>query len=202
MAPVGIIAPTMLEARIQQHFFDTADQANRAADMLARPLADAAQAIVASVTSGARLWVLGLGPAAPLGPLLVDALASGHERDRPGLPALLLPVPGAARGEIGPQCARLAATLGLPGDLLLLIDADGDHPALQPAAAAAQGRDMNVVAFAGRAGSALGELLSESDVWVPLPPQGRAQTLQTLLAALYALCEAIDLELLGDEEPT
>lgn len=197
-----MIPPTMLEARIQQHFFDCADQHNRAADMLARPLADAAQAVVASVTSGARIWVLGLGPAAPLAPLLVDALAGGHERERPGLPALPLPLPPLARGDIGALCAQQTTTLGLPGDLLLLIDVDGDHPALEPAAAAARERDMNVVALAGRAGSALGELLNETDVWVPLPAGGRAQTLQTLLAALYALVEAVDLQLLGDEEPT
>jgi hypothetical protein len=51
------LAP-MLEPRIQQHFFESADLSYQAAEAMARPIADAAQAMVDCVTSGGRI---GLG---------------------------------------------------------------------------------------------------------------------------------------------
>ena len=56
----------MLEPRIQQHFFESADLSYQAAEAMARPIADAAQAIVDCVTSGGRVWVHGRGIAQQL----------------------------------------------------------------------------------------------------------------------------------------
>ena len=56
----------MLEQRIQQQFFDSADLQYQTAESLARPIADAAQALTGCLTSGGKLLVAGLGGSAAL----------------------------------------------------------------------------------------------------------------------------------------
>ena len=97
--------------------------------------------------------------------------------------------------------ARQIETLGQPGDLLLLIDGEGNHPALLAAVAAAQGQDMTVIALTGRTGGALRATLGETDVLVAVPHDRRARVLETHLLVLHCLCDAIDLQLLGEQDP-
>jgi len=82
----------MLEPRIQQHFFESADLSYQAAEAMARPIGDAAQAIVDCITSGGRVWVHGRGVAQAPAQLLGAALSGRFERDRPGLAAMVLAV--------------------------------------------------------------------------------------------------------------
>lgn len=198
----------MLEQRIQQHFFETADLQYQAADLLARPIADAAQAVVAGLTSGGRLYVAGFGPAAGLAQLMASQLLGRFERDRPGLAALALGTDGAALAALAPAgdldavLARQVQTLGQPGDLLLLIDPDGDRLGLHAVAQAAQAKEMTVIALTGRQGSMLREALGETDVVISVPHDRRARVLETQLLVLHCLCDTIDLQLLGEMEPT
>ena len=197
----------MFEQRIQQQFFDSADLNYQAAESLARPIAEATQALVSGLTAGGRLFAAGIGPAAALAQLLVAELVGRFERDRPGLAALALGADAAllsalaADEGLGSALARQVATLGAPGDLLLLLDAEGDHPALRAAAQAAQAKDMTVIALTGRQGGALGALLGETDVLVAVPHDRRARVLETQLLVLHCLCDAIDLQLLGEQDP-
>lgn len=192
----------MLEQRIQQQFFESADLHYQAAEVLGRPIEQAAAAVVAVLTAGGKLLVAGLGPSARLAQLAAGALLGGFERDRPGLAALALVADG-AEGALGHDLglARQVDTLGQPGDLLLLIDTEGQHPALLAAAAAAQAKDMTVIALTGRTGGALRGALGETDVLVPVPHERRARVLETQLLVLHCLCDAIDLQLLGEQDP-
>ena len=90
--PSGRLTCPMLEPRIQQHFFESADLSYQAAEAMARPIADAAQAIVDCVTAGGRLWVHGRGVAQAPAQLLGAALSGRFERERPGLAAMVLAV--------------------------------------------------------------------------------------------------------------
>ncbi len=200
----------MLEQRIQQQFFESADLKYQSAEVLGRPITDAAQALVAGLTAGGRVLVAGLGASASLAQLVVSELIGCFERDRPGLAALALAVDGAAlaalaahpaSGAFDKLLARQVDTLGQPGDLLLLIDAEGNHPALLAAAAAAQGKDMTVIALTGRTGGALRGMLGETDVLVPVPHDRRVRVLETHLLVLHCLCDAIDQQLLGEQDP-
>ncbi len=186
----------MLEQRIQQQFFESADLKYHAAEVLVRPVAEAVQAVVAGFTAGGRLLVAGSGPAAGLAQVLVAQLLGRFERDRPGLAAMALPVE--APGEL--PLARQVDTLGQPGDLLLLIDPDGESDALRSAAFAALDKDMTVIALAGRSGSLWREVLGETDVVVAVPHERRARVLEAQLLVLHCLCDAIDLQLLGEQD--
>jgi D-sedoheptulose 7-phosphate isomerase len=197
----------MLEQRIQQHFFESADLQYQAADLLGRPIAEAAQAVVAGLTSGGRLYVAGFGPAAGLAQLMASQMLGRFERDRPGLATLALGTDGATLAALAPAgdldavLARQVETLGQPGDLLLLIDPDGDRLGLHAVAQAAQGKEMTVIALTGRQGSMLREALGETDVVISVPHDRRARVLEIQLLVLHCLCDAIDLQLLGEMDP-
>lgn len=196
----------MLEQRIQTHFFESADLQYQAAEVLGRPIAEAAQALVAGLTAGGRVLVAGLGPAAALAQLAAVALTGRFERDRPGLAALALGADAVALAALATEggfdtvLSRQVDTLGQPGDLLLLLDVDGDAPALCAAVQAAQGKDMTVIALTGRTGGALRALLGETDVLVAVPHERRARVLEVQLLVLHCLCDAIDLQLLGEQD--
>jgi len=198
---------SMLEQRIQQQFFESADLKYQSAEVLVRPIGDAVQALVAGLTAGGRVLVAGLGPSASLAQLVTSELIGCFERERPGLAAMALGVDGAALSALASAAgfdqvlARQVDTLGQPGDLLLLIDSDGNQPALLAAAVAAQGKDMTVIALTGRTGGALRAVLGETDVLVAVPHDRRVRVLETHLLVLHCLCDAIDLQLLGEQDP-
>jgi len=197
----------MLEQRIQQQFFESADLKYQAAEVLGRPIEEAVTALVAGLTAGGRVLVAGLGASASLAQLVTGELIGCFERERPGLAALALGADGAALaamlavGGFEQVLARQVETLGQPGDLLLLIDSEGNHPALLAAVAAAQRKDMTVIALTGRTGGALRHALGETDVLVPVPHDRRVRVLETHLLVLHCLCDAIDLQLLGEQDP-
>ena len=197
----------MLEQRIQQQFFESADLKYQAAEVLGRPIEEAVAALVAGLTAGGRVLVAGLGASASLAQLVTGELIGCFERERPGLAALVLGADGAALASLSPHggveqvLARQVDTLGQPGDLLLLIDSEGNHPALLAAVAAAKRKDMTVIALTGRTGGALRHALGETDVLVPVPHDRRVRVLETHLLVLHCLCDAIDLQLLGEQDP-
>ncbi|MBQ0930160.1 SIS domain-containing protein [Ideonella sp. 4Y16] len=189
----------MLEPRIQQHFFESADQLYQVAEPMARPIADAAQLIVACLTGGGKLLVAGEGRARWLARAAASALQQGFERERPPLAACLL-----GDGALpGPRAlAQSVAALGQGGDLLLLFSLADEDPAAQAALDEAHQRDLNVVLLGAGLAAPWASLLSESDVWIAAPVNGGPRAMELLLLALHALCDAIDVQLLGEaDEP-
>lgn len=179
----------MLEQRIQQQFFEGADLLNRVADTMARPVAEAATALGAAITGGSKVLVCGGGQAAALATHFARLFTGRFERERPPLAALALAA--------DPQPLR---ALGLPGDVLLLLD-DGLPPATAQALVdAAHEKDMAVVGFAGAA-PAWRASLAETDVVVAVPHERPARVREVQLLMLHALADAIDLQLLGEQDP-
>jgi D-sedoheptulose 7-phosphate isomerase len=178
----------MLEQRIQQQFFDSADLQFRCAETLARPVAEAAAAVVAAITGGGKLMVCGHGPGAALAPLVARLFTGRFERERPPLAALAL----------GHEAAQEVRALGLPGDVLLFIDdGEGDSAAV---VSAAQAKDMTIVVLAGRGSAAFAELLAETDVLVAVPHERPARIAELQLLVLHCLCDAVDFQLMGEQD--
>lgn len=175
----------MLEQRIQQQFFDSADLLYQAAESLSRPLADALQAVVGSITSGGKLLIAG----SALAPHAATLFIAGFERERPPLAALALPT--------DPTPLR---ALGLPGDVLLLID--DRLPAADALALveAAHEKDVAVIAFTGAAPE-WHAALTETDVLIAVPHERPARVRELHLLMLHALADAIDLQLMGEQDP-
>lgn len=197
----------MLEARIQHLFFETADLVNQVADILARPVAEAAEAAVGCLTAGGRLLVCGQGADADLARWFCSALLHGFERERPALPALLLgphlgqgmvPAPHAAGDELATQ----VRTFGQAGDLLVVFAGPPrEDLTLLTAVAEAHALEMSVVLFTGGEPGHWPDALAETDVWIPVMHERLSRMRELHLLALHALCEAIDVQLLGEAEP-
>ena len=197
----------MLEQRIQQQFFDAADLKYRSAESLTRPIAEASQAIVGVLTAGGKLLVCGLGAAAALASLCAARLIGRFERERPGLAVIALNTDAvvssqlAAGGDWASALARQASTLGAPGDLLLLIDPDGEQEAVLAVLQAAHANEMAAIALLGSRGVELGGALGETDTAIIVPHERGARVLEMHLLILHCLCDAIDLQLLGEQDP-
>ena len=201
----------MLEPRIQQHFFESADLSYQAAEAMARPIADAAQAIVECVTAGGRIWVHGRGVAQAPAQLLGAALSGRFERERPGLAAMVLAVdplllsePRASDAD-APAVTQLRV-LGQAGDVLVAFSLRPDDALLAAVVSAAHEREMSAVVIAGRepgSGAPRGgaqAITAETDIWITVPHERPARICELQLLTLHALCDAVDLQLLGDAD--
>jgi D-sedoheptulose 7-phosphate isomerase len=197
----------MLEQRIQQQFFDSADLRYQTAESLARPIADAAQALIGCITAGGKLLVGGLGGGTALAQYFSAAFVDRFERDRPGLAALALAADGvllgalATRDAVDQVFAKQVQALGQSGDVLVLVDATGQGGALEAGIEAAHARDMSVLLLGGRGALALRDRLGETDVLVAVPHDRPARVIEMHLLVLHCLCDAVDLQLLGEQEP-
>lgn len=187
---------SMLEQRIQQHLFESADLHNHAAVALSRHVAEAAEAIQGSLTAGGKLWLAGTPTGALLAQILAQAFTGRFERDRPPLAAVALNSSGLA------TLAQQISAVGQPADVLLLIDESAGHEALLQAALAAHEREMTVVVLSGAEVGAWRQVLLETDVLLSVVHTRTARVLETQLLVLHCLCDAVDFQLLGEQELT
>jgi D-sedoheptulose 7-phosphate isomerase len=159
--------------------------------------------MLACVTGGGKVMAAGMGPSAALAPYLVNLLVGGFERERPGLAALTLSSDAlmTQRWADGQALGRQVLALGQTGDVLVLISADGAEPALVEAVQAAHDRDMVVLALTGHQGGALAKQLRETDVHVCVPHERAARVREVQHLVLHCLCDGVDTQLLGEQEP-
>jgi D-sedoheptulose 7-phosphate isomerase len=198
----------MLEQRIQQQFFDSADLKYAAAEVLSRPVADAVSAIVGAITSGGKILVCGNGGSAADAQHFAAEFVGRFERERPGLAAIALTVDTSILTAVGNDYgfevvfAKQVEALGAPGDVLLAISTSGNSVNVLAAVAAAHAKDMSVVALTGNGGGRMREKLTETDVHICVPHERTARIQEVHLLVLHCLCDAVDLQLLGEQENT
>ena len=198
----------MLEQRIQQQFFDSADLKYAAAEVLAKPIADAVSALVGSITAGGKVLACGNGGSAADAQHFAAEFVGRFERERPGLAALALTTDSSILTAIGNDYdfnsifSKQVQALGAPGDVLLAISTSGNSANVVAAVEAARAKEMIVIALTGHKGGKLRELLTETDVLVCVPHERTARIQEVHLLTLHCLCDAVDLQLLGEQENT
>lgn len=199
----------MLLHRIQQHFVDGADLQYQCAQAVGPALEAAVGALLAGLTGGGKVLVWGSGVSAALAQSFVAQLVGRFERDRPELAALALGTnPAITTGALPgteatawPMVRQLRA-LGLPGDVLLVIAVSPPAADALAAIAAAHEREMVVVALTGARPGDLPDALKDTDVLVAMPTERPARVHEAHLVALHAICDAIDVQLLGEDTET
>jgi D-sedoheptulose 7-phosphate isomerase len=196
----------MLEQRIQQQFYESADLKVRTADALAKPIADAAVAVLGAITSGGKVLALGVGASFADAQALVAAFVGRYERERPPLAAVALGADAgvmqgliADDGEVSSVAIKQVQALGAPGDVLLLVAARVADT-LANVVQAAHDKDMTVVAITGRSTETLAMALGETDVHVSVSHDRVARIREVHMLALNCLCDAVDLQLMGEQE--
>ena len=196
----------MLEQRIQQQFFDSADLKYAAAEILSRPIADAVQALVGCITGGGKVFACGNGGSASDAQHFAAEFIGRFERERPGLAAIALTTDSSILTAIGNDYdfnsifSKQVQALGAPGDVLLAISTSGNSGNVLSAALAAQAKDMTVIALTGRNGGKLREALTETDVHICVPHERTARIQEVHVLVVHCLCDAVDLQLLGEQD--
>ncbi len=198
----------MVEQRIQQHFIDSADLKYQAAQSLTKPIADAIQAVLACVTSGGKVLACGNGGSAADAQHFAAEFVGRFERERPELGAIALTTDSSILTAIGNDYdfnqifAKQVRALGQAGDVLLAITTSGNSANVLAAVEAAHEREMTVVALTGRGGGRMGAALRETDVHICVPHERTARIQEVHLLTIHCLCDGVDAQLLGDQEPT
>lgn len=196
----------MLEQRIQQQFFDSADLKYAAAEMLARPIAQAVTAVVGCITGGGKVLACGNGGSASDAQHFAAEFVGRFERERPGLAAIALTTDTSIITAIGNDYsfeaifAKQIEALGAPGDVLIAISTSGNSANVVAAVHAAHAKEMSVVALTGRSGGKLRELLLDTDVHICVPHDRTARIQEVHILSLHCLCDAVDNQLLGEQE--
>ena len=196
----------MMEQRIQQQFFDSADLMYAAAEVLSKPIADGVEALLGCITAGGKLMVCGNGGSACDAQHFAAEFVGRFERERPGLAALALTTDTAVLTAIGDDYdfnaiyAKQVQALGSPGDVLIAISTSGSSANVLAAVEAAHAKDMTVVALSGRGGGKLGALLMDTDVHICVPHDRTARIQEVHGLVLHCLCDAVDQQLLGEQE--
>ncbi|NRT58467.1 phosphoheptose isomerase [Sphaerotilus uruguayifluvii] len=195
----------MLEQRIQQQFFDSADVKYAAAEVLTRPVGDAAQILLNCITSGGKVLACGNGGSAGDAQHFAAELVGRFERERPGLPAISLATDTSILTAVGNDYgyehvfSKQVQALGQPGDVLLAISTSGNSGNVIAAIEAAHEKDMTVIALTGKGGGRIGTLLAGEDIHICVPHDRTARIQEVHLLVIHCLCDAIDVSLLGEE---
>jgi D-sedoheptulose 7-phosphate isomerase len=198
----------MLEQRIQQQFFDSADLKYAAAEILSKPIADAVNTVVGCITAGGKVLACGNGGSASDAQHFAAEFVGRFERERPGLAAIALTTDTSILTAIGNDYdfnsiySKQVQALGAPGDVLLAISTSGNSSNVLAAVEAARAKEMTVIALTGRGGGKLREQLGETDVHICVPHERTARIQEVHILVLHCLCDAVDLQLLGEQENT
>ena len=188
----------MVEQRIQQHFIDSADLKYQAAQTLSKPLAAAVQAVLAC----------GNGGSAADAQHFAAEFVGRFERERPELGAIALTTDSSILTAVGNDYdfsvifSKQVRALGQAGDVLLALSTSGNSANVIAAIEVAHERDMTVVALTGKGGGKIAALLRDTDVHVCVPHDRTARIQEVHLLALHCICDGVDAQLLGDQEPS
>ncbi|MEJ7932084.1 phosphoheptose isomerase [Ramlibacter sp. AN1015] len=198
----------MLEQRIQQHFIDSADLKYQSAQTLTRPIAAAIQAMLACVTSGGKVLACGNGGSAADAQHFSAEFVGRFERERPELGAIALTTDSSILTAVANDYdfsqifAKQVRALGQPGDVLLAMSTSGNSGNVLAAIEAAHEREMTVVALTGRGGGRMAQAMRETDVHICVPHDRTARIQEVHLLTLHCICDGVDAQLLGDQEPS
>ncbi len=196
----------MIEQRIEQHFIDSADLKYQAAQVLSKPIAQAIQAILASVTSGGKVLACGNGGSAADAQHFAAEFVGRFERERPELGAIALTTDTSIITAIANDYdfnvifSRQVRALGQSGDVLLAITTSGNSANVLEAVKAAHERDMVVVALTGRGGGKMNQALRDTDIHICVPHDRTARVQEVHLLTLHCICDGVDAQLMGDQE--
>ncbi len=195
-----------LISRIGQHFTDSAQTKLDAIELLASPIAQAAEMMVACLLGNGKILACGNGGSAADAQHFAAELVGRFEIERQGLAAIALTTDSSILTAVGNDYGynkvfeRQVRALGQPGDILLAISTSGNSASVIEAIHAAHDNDLRVIALTGKGGGGISGLVNDSDVHICVPSERTARIQEVHLLTIHCLCDGIDSLLLGVEE--
>jgi D-sedoheptulose 7-phosphate isomerase len=191
--------------RVQQHFLESIEAKQLAMGALSPAIATAAEKIVQSLIADGKILACGNGGSAADAQHFAAEMVGRFERERPGLPAIALTTDSSALTAIANDYdfdlvfSKQVHALGRAGDILVAISTSGNSANVISAIHAAHDRHMTVIAFTGRDGGQIADLLTGDDVHLCVPHPRTARIQEVHITAIHAMCDAVDFMLLGGD---
>ena len=193
---------TTSQNRVAEHFAQSIEAKQQAAEVLSAPTAQAAEIMLQCLMNDGKILACGNGGSAADAQHFAAEMTGRFEKERMELAAVALTTDTSALTAIGNDYgfdhvfSKQVRALGRPGDVLIGISTSGNSANIITAIEAAHERDMQVIAFTGRDGGKIAAMLKDNDILlnVPHPRTARIQEVHILL--IHALCDCIDTMLL------
>ena len=193
---------TTLQNRVAEHFAQSIEAKQQAAEVLSAPTAQAAEIMLQCLMNDGKILACGNGGSAADAQHFAAEMTGRFEKERMELAPVALTTDTSALTAIGNDYgfdhvfSKQVRALGRPGDVLIGISTSGNSANIITAIEAAHERDMQVIAFTGRDGGKIAAMLKDNDILlnVPHPRTARIQEVHILL--IHALCDCIDTMLL------
>ena len=192
-----------LISRIKQNFQDSISTKQMAVDLLAEPLATAAQMITQCLLGGGKVLSCGNGGSAGDAQHFSSEMLNRFEMERPGLSAVALTTDSSTLTSIANDYSydqvfsKQVSALGQQGDILLAISTSGNSTNVNRAIKASHEREMQVIALSGKHGGDMASLLTADDVEIRVPSDSTARIQEVHLLAIHCICDLVDHQLLG-----
>ena len=191
-----------LTDRIKEHFAESLSVKMLSMERLTLDLAQATQVMVNSLKLGGTILACGNGGSAGDAQHFAAELVGRFERERMELGAIALTTDSSILTAIGNDYgfeeifSKQVRAIGKKEDILLGISTSGNSPNVILAIKAAKKMGMRVVAFTGRGGGKIKDLLEPEDVHLCVPSERTARIQETHLLLIHCLCDGIDYLLL------
>ena len=191
-----------LTDRIKEHFEESLSVKKLSMERLTSDLAQATQVMVDSLKLGGKILACGNGGSAGDAQHFAAELVGRFERERMELGAIALTTDSSILTAIGNDYgfeeifSKQVRAIGKKEDILLGISTSGNSPNVILAIKAAKKMGMRVVAFTGRGGGKIKDLLEPEDVHLCVPSERTARIQETHLLLIHCLCDGIDYLLL------
>ena len=191
--------------RVAQLFHDSIRAQQEALERIAPDIVRAGRAMADALGTERKILSCGNGGSAADAQHFSSELLNRFEMERPGLPAMALTTDSSTITSIGNDASfeeiysKQVRALGQAGDVLLAISTSGRSPNVVAAVTAAHDRQMPVVAFTGKDGGPIGEMLGGDDVEIRAPATVTARIQEIHLLVIHCLCDQIDRTLFGGD---
>ena len=189
---------TALTQRVAEHFAESIQAKQQAAQVLAQPTAQAAELLFNALANDGKFLICGNGGSAADAQHFAAEMTGRFEKERMELAAIALTTDTSALTAIGNDYgfdhifSKQVRALGRTGDVLVGISTSGNSGNVIEAIKAAHENGMHVIALTGRDGGKIAQMLQDGDVLlnVPYPRTARIQEVHILL--IHAMCDCID----------
>ena len=187
-----------LEQRVKKHFFDSIETEQKAAETMPEDIVRAINLMHQALTSEKKILACGNGGSAADAQHFAAELIGRFERERRELPAIALSTDSSILTAIANDYSyevifsKQVRALGQTGDVLLGISTSGNSANVIAAIEAAHLKGMSVIAFTGKDGGKIKNILKNSDVHLCVPAERTARIQETHLLLLHCLCDGVD----------
>ena len=189
---------TALTQRVAEHFAESIQAKQQAAQVLAQPTAQAAELLFNALANDGKFLICGNGGSAADAQHFAAEMTGRFEKERMELAAIALTTDTSALTAIGNDYgfdhvfSKQVRALGRAGDVLVGISTSGNSGNVIEAIKAAHQNGMKVIALTGRDGGKIAQMLQEGDVLLNVPYPRTPRIPEPHILHIHAISDSND----------